>query len=271
MPSETRGPDWGVGNYERTAQLLLPAAQVLVDAAVLRTGERVLDVGSGTGNAALLAAAAGTRVIAVDPSERLLAAAQATAAERNLDLTCLLGDAAHLPVPDPSVDCVLSNFGLIFASEPDAAVSEVARVLGSEGRVVFTAWLPRGAAGVLSAAAQDLVRAAVGASPAPPGFAWHDATAVEKLFHHHAMGAVVHGRYQLTFEASSPEAYLDTELRNHPLAIAAMEVLRDRGVDRMGRDRLLEVVSEENEDPGGFSTTAQYVVMVGRHAGSPPN
>ncbi len=41
--------DWGVDSYERTARLLLPAAQVLVDAAGLRAGERVLDLGSGTG------------------------------------------------------------------------------------------------------------------------------------------------------------------------------------------------------------------------------
>ena len=271
MPSDRSGPDWGVGNYERTARLLLPAAQNLVNAAQLRTGERVLDLGSGTGNAALLAAAAGAHVSAVDPSERLLGVAQEAAVERNLELTCLVGDAAHLPLPDSSIDCVVSNFGLVFASDPDAAASELARVLGSGGRVVFTAWVPGGAAGALSAAAQDLVRAAAGASPEPPGFAWHDATAVARLFSDHAMGVSVLARYRLTFTAPSPEAYLDTELRNHPMAISALAVLRDRGVDQAGRDRLLEVVRAENEDPREFRSTAHYVVMVARHAGPPPN
>jgi cyclopropane fatty-acyl-phospholipid synthase-like methyltransferase len=78
-PPKTSGPDWGRGNYERTAEQLLPAAQTLVDAARLRLGERVLDLGSGTGNAALLAAAGGARVTAVDPSERLLSVARRTA------------------------------------------------------------------------------------------------------------------------------------------------------------------------------------------------
>ena len=271
MPGERSAPDWGVGNYERTAQLLFPAAQVLVDAAKVRAGERVLDLGSGTGNAAILAAAAGARVTAVDPSQRLLGVAQEAAAERDLDLTCLVGDAAHVPVPDSSVDCVLSNFGIIFASDASAAASEVARVLATEGRVVFTAWLPGGAAGALSAAAQDLVRAALGAGSAPPGVAWHDATAVAKLFSDHAIQVVHRARHQLTFTASSPEAYLDTELSSHPMAIAALNVLRDRGVDKVGRDRLLEVVKEENEDPRAFRSTAQYVVLEGRHSGPQEN
>lgn len=271
MPGERNAPDWGVGNYEHTAQLLLPAAQVLVDAAELRPGERVLDLGSGTGNAAILAAAAGARVTAVDPSQRLLGVAQQAAAERDLDLTCLVGDAAQVPVPDSSVDCVLSNFGIIFASDPSAAASEVARVLATEGRMVFTAWLPGGAAGALSAAAQDLVRTALGAGSPPPGFAWHDDTAVAQLFSDHAMEVEHHARHPLAFTASSPEVYLDTELSNHPLAIAAFEVLRDRGVDKVGRDRLLQVVKAENEDPREFRSTAQYVVLVGRRAGLSPS
>jgi ubiquinone/menaquinone biosynthesis C-methylase UbiE len=269
LSGERAAPDWGVGNYERTADLLLPAAEVLVDAAELRAGERVLDLGSGTGNAAILSAAAGTRVTAVDPSQRLLGVAQQTAAERGLDLTCLVGDAAHLPVPDASVDCVVSNFGIIFASDPKAAAAEVARVLTTEGRMVFTAWLPGGAAGALSAMAQDLVREALGAGSSPPGFAWHDTTAVAKLFASHAMQVDRLARRALTFTASSPEVYLDTELSNHPMAIAALKVLRDRGVDKVGRDRLLQVVKEENEDSGKFRSTAQYVVLLGRRGAFP--
>lgn len=58
-------PDWGVGHYERTAEKLLPAARVLVDVAAPHSSEHVVDAGCGTGNVALLAAAAGARVTAV--------------------------------------------------------------------------------------------------------------------------------------------------------------------------------------------------------------
>lgn len=125
--------DWGVGHYERTAELLRPAAEALVELAAVRPGERVLDVGSGTGNAALLAAAAGAHVTAGDPSERLLDVARTAALERHLDLTFEVGDAAALPVSDASTDCLLSSFGVIFAPDHEAAAAEMARVLARTG------------------------------------------------------------------------------------------------------------------------------------------
>ncbi len=66
---------------------------------------------------------------AVDPSPRLLGVARAAAQQQGLDITCELGEAVTLPSPAGSVDCVLSNFGLIFAPDPDAAVAQIARVL----------------------------------------------------------------------------------------------------------------------------------------------
>jgi len=60
--------DWSIGNYEHTADQLMPAARLVVDRAAPAPGERVVDVGCGTGNAALLAAARGARVTGVDPA-----------------------------------------------------------------------------------------------------------------------------------------------------------------------------------------------------------
>src|SRR6185503_12551893 len=112
-PSRRAGPptlDWGVGHYEHTADRFLPIAERVVDRAVLASGERVVDVGTGTGNAALLAAARGATVTGVDPAERLLDVARAHAAERDLDATFVAGEAAALPLPDAGADVVLSVF-----------------------------------------------------------------------------------------------------------------------------------------------------------------
>ena len=258
--------DWGVGRYERTAQVLLPAARVLVDAAAVQAGERVLDLGSGTGNAALLAAAAGAQVTAVDPSPRLLGVAEADARQQGLSVSCQVGDAANLPLADGSCDCVVSNFGLIFAPSADDAVAEIARVLGVDGRVVFTAWLPGGAVGALAAAAQDLVRAAMGAPPTPPSFAWHDELAVNELFSRVGMSATVAGTHELAFTASSPRAYLEAERDNHPMALSGFQLLQQLGKAEQAENQLLQVLIEHNEDPDAFRSTSRYRVFVARGA-----
>ena len=263
-PAAATTVDWGVGHYERTAQLLRPAAQVLIDAAELRPGERVVDVGCGTGNAALLAAAAGTHVTAVDPSSRLLGVTRAAAQRENLDVICESGEAAAVPTPDGSFDCLLSNFGIIFAVDPDAAVAEIARVLRADGRAVFTVWLPGGALWALGAAAQELVGAAVGAPPASPRFAWHDESALKALFSRHGMVAARKGLHELVFTADSPQAYLEAERTSHPMAVSGFEVLRRRGRADEANDRLLKVLTEHNEDPRSFRSTSRYAVVMAR-------
>lgn len=134
--------DWGVGHYEQTASQLLPAAELLVEQAAPLAGTRVVDVGCGTGNAALLAAARGARVTGVDPALRLLEVARRRAAAAALEVTFLTGEAAALPLPDNSADVVLSVFGVIFAPDPQAAAAELARVTAHDGRILLTAWIP---------------------------------------------------------------------------------------------------------------------------------
>src|SRR5579885_1669892 len=84
-------PDWSIGQYEHTAAQLLPAAEAAVELAAPRPGEEVIDVGCGTGNAALLAAERGARVIGIDPAPRLRAVAARAARARGLSVTFLPG------------------------------------------------------------------------------------------------------------------------------------------------------------------------------------
>ncbi len=254
--------DWGIGHYERTAEMLLPAADVLVHAAAVRAGERVVDVGCGTGNAALLAAAEGADVTAVDPSPRLLSVTSSRAEQHHVDVTCALGEAASIPAPDRAFDCVLSNFGVIFAADANAAVKEMSRVLAVDGRVALTSWLPGGALGAFAKAAQQLVRSAVGAPPAPPGFAWHDESALAALFLEHGMATNLEGPHELTFTATSPEDYLDAEMESHPMAVTGLQVLQQRGHAERAREHLLDVLRTHNEDPKAFRSTSRYIVVL---------
>jgi ubiquinone/menaquinone biosynthesis C-methylase UbiE len=257
----TSGPDWGVGHYESTAERLRPAARVLVDAAGLAPGQQVLDVGSGTGNVALLAAEAGAAVTAVDPSPRLLAVAAAAAQDRGLPLECRLGDAAAVPAQDRSFDRVLSSFGIIFAPNPEAAAGEVARVLRPHGMALLTAWLPGGGVGALAVACQEMVREALGAPAADPGLPWHDVGAVGSLFAQHRLVVTEVARHALPFTAPSPRSYLDAELTNHPMAVAGFQVLEKAGQAEAARQKLLQLLEEHNESAESFRSTSHYVVL----------
>lgn len=261
MPDGEPMVDWGVGSYERTAAKLEAAAQVAVSRAAPRSGERVLDLGCGTGNAALLLAQRGADVVAVDPAARLLEVAARRAAEAGLGIEFHLGEAAAIPLADASVDAVVSVFALIFAPESTAAMGDVARVLRRAGRVVFTAWLPQGVIARIGQLAAKLVREATGAPPAPPRFPWHDPDAVEQLVAPHGL-SVAFEDHPLVFTAASPKEFVDDDEENHPMAVSERRALEAAGGDAAAfRARLVEVAAAGNEDPSAFRATSHYRVF----------
>ncbi len=258
--------DWSLGHYEETAAQLLPAAERLVEEAAPLAGERVADVGCGTGNAALLAAARGATVTGVDPALRLLDVARQRAAKAGRDVTFLSGEAAALPLPDHSVDVLLSVFGVIFAPSAPAAVAELSRVIADDGRIFFTAWIPGSALSRMNQAAQEAVQRALGAPAAPAPFPWHDSGALEQLFAPHGFSLSVK-EHSLSFTAASARGFLDKEGANHPIAVAGFQVLERRGIADVTYAQLLAILEAANEDPGGFRVTSRYITAAARRAG----
>lgn len=254
--------DWGIGRYEVTAAQLEPAARALVDHAAPQPGEHVVDVGCGTGTAALLAAGRGARVTGVDPAARLLDVARAEAAARGLDAKFALGDAAALPLADGEAAVVLSAFGVIFATDPAAAAAEMARVTAPGGRILLSAWNPSGAVQRAARAAGEAIRDALGTPPGPPPFPWHERAGLAELFAPHGFEVAVQEE-RLAFTAPSPTAYVDQQAE-HPLAVAAQAMLGPRGESEALRARLVALYEEANEDPGAFRVTSTYVVATAR-------
>jgi SAM-dependent methyltransferase len=105
---------------------------------VVKPGSRVLDVASGTGIVARRAAAHAGSVVGVDINEQMLEVARA----RDPSIEWIEGDAADLPLPDDSVDCVLCQQGLQFFLDPRAALHEMRRVLVPGGRLALSVWRP---------------------------------------------------------------------------------------------------------------------------------
>jgi SAM-dependent methyltransferase len=264
VTSKAGAIDWSLGHYEHTAAQLLPGAHRAVNRAAPTEGERVLDVGCGTGNAALLAAARGAHVTGVDPAPRLLEIARERATAQGLDATFAPGDAAALPLADGAADLVLSVFGVIFAPDAAAAAAEIARVTAPTGRVVLTAWVPEGAIHDAMRMAQDAVRRAVGAPPSPPPFAWHDRDALAALLAPYGFEVAV-DEQRLAFTASSPSEHLEREAANHPLAVAGRAILEPRGEAETLGDGILSIYEAANEDPDSFRVTSRYIVATARH------
>jgi SAM-dependent methyltransferase len=133
---------WGAGDYPLMAERLIPAAEAAVRLAAPGPYDRVLDIGCGTGNAALLAAASGAAVVGIDPEPALLAVARSRAAAAGATAEFRVGDATSIARPAERFSVVLSVFGVMYAPDHRAAAAQLARWAGPEGRIVLTAWLP---------------------------------------------------------------------------------------------------------------------------------
>lgn len=252
--------DWGAGAYETSAAELEPVASAVVSRAALAPGDDVLDLACGTGNAALLAAALGARVVGVDSAPRLLGVARERARDVGIEVDLREGDLLALPLDDASVDVVLSVFGVIFAADPARALREVGRVLRAGGRVLLTAWVPAGPIDAALAAMNRIVGRITQASPRER-FAWSDAAAVGAVAAQAGLVPESTTRAELAIRGSSPEAYVAVG-QEHPMALAVRPLLQQAGAESEVRDAMLAVLREANEDPNGFLVHSPYVLHV---------
>jgi SAM-dependent methyltransferase len=251
--------EWGQGRYERIAEQLLPVAEVVVERAELSRGERVVDIGCGTGNAALLAAERGATVTGVDPAQRLLEVAAATAAERGLRAEFVSGVAADMPLEDDAADVVLSVFGVIFAPDPDAAAAEIDRVSAAEARAVFATWIPGGPISDAVRLARRTIAEITGQPEPSAPFPWHERDALVQLFEPHGFSVSL-SEHSIPFHAPSVDEFMRIEGENHPIAISARPVLEGAGRAEEVREAMREIYEKANEDPAAFRLTSGYVV-----------
>jgi SAM-dependent methyltransferase len=256
---------WALGDYPAMVRnWLLPLGERLVDAAAIAPGQRVLDVGAGTGNAAIRAAARGASVVASDLTPELFDDGRALAREAGVELEWEQGDAEALPFDDESFDAVLSIFGIQFAPRHEVTARELARVTRPGGRIGLVNWTPEGLIG-------ELFKIMGKYMPAPPEYAsppplWGSEEHVRKLFE----GTSVEfefARGQNPWRYDSAEEFVSFFETNYGPTLKARERLTSEGRWDDCRAEMLAMAERHNESgDGSLLMQAEYLVAVGTKA-----
>ena len=178
----------------------------VVDFSAFR-GQRLLEVGCGIGTDLVRFAKGGARVTGID-----LAQTAIDLARKNFELNgvaaeeLLVANGEALPYPDASFDAVVSTFGVMFASRPESAAAEIARVVRKGGRIALTTWTNDGALFKMFNVMKKYMTTPT--TPTPPSpFEWGRIDRIRQL---------LGGTFQLRFERS-------TSFYREPSAEAAWE------------------------------------------------
>lgn len=253
---------WATGDYASIASLIVPIAEDLADAADVQAGCRVLDVATGSGNAAIAAARRNCRVTGLDYVPALLDRARVRAAAEDLSIEWVEGDAENLPFPDGSFDAVFSVFGAMFAPNHVKTARELARVCRPGGRIALASWTPTGFIG-------EFFKVSAKYAPSPPGVEppvlWgtpdHLARLFDKLAHPIADDVCTY-----TFRFESPHAYLKRFRTQFGPLIKAFEAAGDANSPALERD-ILDLLQRHNRNAGDpIAVPAEYRRTVLRKA-----
>jgi len=131
----------GGARYEDISRGIADSIEHCVMRLAPKPGERILDLATGTGWTSRIVARRGADVTGVDIGTDLIAAAAERAGVEGLKIDYRVGDAEKLPFGDGEFDAVISTCGVMFASRPEAAAAELARVCRNGGRIALTTWL----------------------------------------------------------------------------------------------------------------------------------
>lgn len=180
--NEKAGATWGSGGAacDAISELIADSIEHLLARMDIKAGERVLDLATGTGWTARRLAQKGAVVTGVDIGAGVIEAAREFAQRANLEITFQVGDAERVALPDGAFDAITSTCGVMFASNPEAVASELARLCRRGGRVGLTTWPVGGTIARLFQVMRPYMPAPP--NPAPPSpFLWGDPKRVTEL------------------------------------------------------------------------------------------
>ena len=255
---------WASGDFHAVAALIQPVAEDLCEAVDLRADWRVLDVATGSGNAAIAAARRGCDVVGIDYVPALLARGRRRAEAEGLDIELVEGDAEAIRFPDGSFDAVLSVFGAMFAPDHPKAFAELSRVCRPGGRIGLATWTPEGFIGEMLKVVSSYVPPAPGvASP----LLWGTKAHVGSMFGDTIEGLSCRER-TFTFRFRTAEAFVEYFREHYGPTLKAFEALAEDGADELFADLVALVRKHAGTSDGPVAIPATWLETVATRSGT---
>jgi ubiquinone/menaquinone biosynthesis C-methylase UbiE len=248
---------WASGDFAVIGTTLQIVGELLCEEIDLRSGEHVLDVAAGNGNATLAAARRFARVTSTDYVPALLERGRQRAGVEGLDVTFEVADAEALPYPPASFDVVLSTFGVMFAPEHTQAASELMRVCRLGGRIGLAAWTPEGFLG-------DLFRVVAKHVPPIPGvrspLLWGTDAHIQDLFG--SATTIRHTVRHFAFRYRSAEHWVDVFRAFYGPVHKAFAALDADGQGALEGDLIALLRKADRGGTAGLVVPAEYLETV---------
>jgi SAM-dependent methyltransferase len=237
---------WTAGDFPKMGVELSIVGEMLSEFAPVLAGDRVLDVGTASGNTALAAARRRAVVTGVDITPALLGRARLRAAAEGLDINFQLGDATALVFDDASFDVVMSTFGAIFAPDPERTAAEMARVCRPGGTIAMANWTPEGMLGKLF---RILARYSRPGTQVDLPVSWGDEATLKERLGPYVKDLRIKANV-VRFRALSPDDWVEFMKTYFGPAIAALQY-SSPAAQAMLTTEMTDLMREFNRSPNG--------------------
>jgi len=249
---------WASGDFAVIAALIHSAAEHLVERADLQAGWKVLDVATGTGNAAIAAARCGCEVVGVDYVPALLERGRERARVERLPVEFREGDAEALPFPDASFDAALSIYGAMFAPDQERAAKELLRVVRRGGRIAMGNWTPGGFIGEMLKVVSKHVPPPAGVRPP---VLWGTETRLRELFGAGVSSLEARPR-DFVFRFRSARDFVGCFRRYYGPTHKAFEAVGEAGAPALEADLEALATRFDRNRGGALAIPAEYLEVI---------
>jgi ubiquinone/menaquinone biosynthesis C-methylase UbiE len=248
------------GRYDDISRSIADAIEHAAERLQPKPGERVLDLATGTGWGSRIIAQRfpGVSVTGADIADQMLDYARSAAATLKLNIDYHHADAEKLPFADASFDAVISTFGVMFVSKPEAAAAELARVLKKGGRLTLATWTNDGNIFNMFGVMKKFM-AAPPTPPPPSPFEWGKRERLQELLGQNFQLGFEEGSNQ--FRYASGEQAWNLWVNHYGPAKSLAATLDDARLEQFKRDMI--AWHETFPSELGFDQPRRYVITRG--------